>query len=73
MSADKLIDCTTVSSFTLLQCAVYRNDVDVVQLLINGGVDINGRCSGGRTALTVAWVLALTHMRKLLEDNGATE
>ena len=76
MSTPKLIDCITHSGFSILSVAIVRGEIEMVRLLIKGGVDLNK--ISGRSYLQTPLSRAMMHgwgtpreIVKLLKDAGA--
>jgi len=80
MSTEKLIDCicadTSGCQYTLLGEAIFKEDLEVVRLLVEGGVDINKPI---RPSSDAAYFRPLPYAKrwksvdivKLLKDAGA--
>ena len=56
---------------TPLQCAARTGNLEVAQLLINAGADVNAKGKSGRTPLTFAVLSGYLDMTRLLIEKGA--
>ena len=66
------IDIVDENGFTALGKAVYNNQTDVIQVLLQRRPDVNQRGGGGLTALHVSAVLNRTHITRALLEHGAS-